>query len=230
MSVEVLLSAMMLACGSSDATPPSTDEFIINPTALPIPFGVTATIDGHISLEWARAHSLKLSFVDVVRDSTTAEVLLMHDNRSLQIAYLFRPLRDSIWYAPELFLDTDNDKAAAFQPDDWWFHASASDCAAAGSHDDYTTCTMAADWQTGPSPSARGPDVRLETLEVRIPFSKLGVTTGDEVGLAIRVWLSAQASADWVQDTVFWPTGGSPDRPGTWLTAQLLPAGLQESV
>jgi hypothetical protein len=194
------------------------------PDPLPIPFGPPATIDGEISPgEWATANLVTFSFEDVLGDSVSANVWLMHDGGSLQAAYAFERTNERIFLAPELFLDTDNDKNPTLRSDDWWFHVSGSDCAAAGTYDDYSTCTWNADWETGPRPSEREEGERLDTFEIRIPFSKLGVATGSGIGLGFRVMHSAQVSGEWIIRTAFWPAGGSPDNPATWETAQLLP-------
>jgi hypothetical protein len=155
------------------------DEPSINPDPLPIPFGPPAAIDGEVSPdEWATANLVTFSFEDVFGDSVSARVWLMHDGGSLQAAYAFERTNEEIFLAPELFLDTDNDKNSTLRSDDWWFHVSGSDCAAAGRYDDYSTCTWNADWETGPRPYEREEGKRLDTFEIRIPFPKLGVVTG----------------------------------------------------
>ncbi len=199
-------------------------ERSIDQVSLAIPFGPRATIDGEVSPgEWDAARLVRFSFEDVLGDSVIANVWLMHDDQSLQVAYVFEPTNEEIFIAPELFLDTDNDRSPSLRSDDWWFHVSASDCATAGRYDDYSTCTMNADWETGPRPSQREHGEQLDTFEIRIPFSKIRVATGSEIGLGFRVMHSAQVSGEWVMRTAFWPLHGSPDSPATWETAQLLP-------
>jgi hypothetical protein len=200
------------------------DEPSITPEALPIPFGPAATIDGEVSpSEWAAANLVTFLFEDALGDSVTANVWLMHDGGTLQAAYVFERTNEDIFLAPELFLDTDNDRSPTLRSDDWWFHVSGSNCAAAGGYDDYSTCTMDADWETGPRPSQREEGKQLDVFEVRIPFSKLGLATGSEIGLGFRVMHSAQVSGEWIIRTTFWPLQGSPDSPATWETARLLP-------
>ncbi|UCC83943.1 MAG: hypothetical protein JSW46_03130 [Gemmatimonadota bacterium] len=196
----------------------------INPDSLPIPFGPSATIDGEVAPEeWTSANLVTFSFQDVLGDYVTVSVWLMHDGRSLQAAFVFKRTNEDIFLAPELFLDTDNDKSSKLRSDDWWFHVSGSDCASAGRYDDYSTCTLNADWETGPRPSQRERGEQLDRYEIRIPFSKLGVVTGSEVGLGFRVMHSAQVSGEWVILTAFWPLQGSPESPATWEEAVLLP-------
>jgi hypothetical protein len=223
----VLVSTWLSTHGSSVRPTEYGVEPSINPAKLPIPFGPGATIDGQVSTgEWATANLVRFSFEDVRGDSVTANIWLMHDGESLQAAYVFEGKRDGIWCAPELFIDSDNDRSPTLRPDDWWFHVSGSDCAAAGRFDDYSTCTWSADWKTGPKPAERGDGARLDAFEVRIPFSKLRVGAGSEIGLGFQVMHSARVSGEWIIGTAFWPPHGSPDSPATWETARLLSGKL----
>lgn len=224
-SASLVLVLVSTGLGAQRSNVPRTDcgvEQSINRAVLPIPFGPRAAIDGQVSTaEWATANLVRFSFEDVRGDSVTANVWLMHDGESLQAAYVFERQGDGIWCAPELFVDSHNDRSATLRSDDWWFHVSGSDCAAAGRFDDYSTCTLSADWETGPKPAERGDEPPLRAFEVRIPFSKLGVSAGSEIGLGFRIMHSARVSGESIIGTAFWPPQGSPDNPSTWATAQL---------
>lgn len=192
--------------------------------ALAIPLGPQATIDGTLSAgEWSAADSIRMVFEDALGRPVTADVWVMHDGEALQVAYRLDRADAEFGFAPELFLDTDNDRASTLRPDDWWLHLSASDCAVSGRYNDYATCTANADWETGPKPSAR--PVGTRAFEMRFPLSRLSLAAGGRFGLGICVQHATWVSGEWVVARAFWPEGGSPDRPATWRAAQLVAEG-----
>jgi hypothetical protein len=217
--VAFLVAALLVgSCGNP--TGPD-NSIVVTPNALAIPLGSRATIDGEISPgEWASARAIRLSFENAPSSSVTVDVRLMHDGAGLQVVYQFEAAA-GILLAPELFLDTAHDRGPSLRNDDFWFHLSGSDCSNRGAYDDYSTCTMSAWWETGPRPHERL-DREVRVFELRIPFSGLGVATGSEIGIAIRIMHTARVADEWVTGTFFWPLNGSPDSPDSWELAQLL--------
>jgi hypothetical protein len=210
------------ACQGGGQPADTDDPVRINPSAFPIPRGPGATIDGTFTAdEWQGAASVSFSFQNQLGDSLRVDVWLQHDGDALEVAYVFQA-PDSASVSPEIFIDTDFDRSPSLQADDYWFHLSGSDCTAVGAYDDYSGCVMRAWWASAPPPEDRlGGMVR--TFEMRVPLQRLDLATGSELGLAFRMMHAVQVSGEWVVDTDFWPSAGSPDNPSTWRFAQLVP-------
>ena len=179
-----------------------------------IPHGSGITVDGQLQpAEWSDASTVTLS-IDGIVDVT---VMIKHDGANLLSAYSYSYIGQPGLCMPEIFIDTDNDKNANWQTDDWWFHVSASDCEARGTYGVYNDCSVVQpDWQAVPNfPMTPNPPP-LDTFEVSIPLAKLGVGTGSTVGIAFRV--------EWVPTMFgYWPSSASPDSPATWGTALIEP-------
>jgi hypothetical protein len=108
-----------------------------------------------------------------------------------------------------------NDKQGVWQSDDWWFHVSATDCESAGAPDVYDDCSVEQpDWGGVPNFSLDPDPPPVDTFEVWISFSKIGVTVGDQLGLAFRV--------EWAPYTYgYWPFEVDPAVPASWSTGTI---------
>ncbi|MCX6834744.1 MAG: SBBP repeat-containing protein [candidate division Zixibacteria bacterium] len=183
---------------------------------LVIPRGAGVTIDGVMHPgEWTDAETVTLG-IDGVTDVT---VFVKHDGASLLVAYSYSYVGQAGLCLPEIFVDTDNNKNADWQNDDWWFHVSASDCEAQGTYGVYTDCSIVQpNWQAVPNFAMTPNPPPLGTFEISIPFSKLGVGVGSALGIAFRV--------EWVSPSMFgyWPATATPDSPATWGNAIISPA------
>ena len=113
--------------------------------------------------------------------------------------------------------DMDNDRLSlkVAKSNDWWFHVSGTDCEGVGTYDVYDDCAVVQpDWQAAPNYAMVPDPPAVDTFEIRIPFSKIGVSTGDTLGIAYR--------AEWVPYTYgHWPSGAIVEAPSSWGTAIL---------
>ena len=173
-----------------------------------IPYGLPATIDGNFSAsEWAGANSLVIN----ISAADSVIVYLKHDSLNLYLAYLNN--LESSFRFPEIMVDPDNEKSSAWQPDDWWFHISATDCESIGIPSDYGDCSVVQpDWEGVPNMVSGPPFV--DTIEIIIPFVKAGIdlSLNDTIGLALDV---TNTSSIWNM----WPASADIDNPSTWANA-----------
>ncbi len=181
----------------------------------PVPHGKSVTIDGNISaLEWVDADSVAFA----VGDSVNATVALKHDGSSLLAVFVFERASDFGMCFPEVFLDVNNDKGKNMLADDWWFHVSASNCEARGAFDDYSRCSRSADWDAARNYAIGDDPAPIDTIEVRIPFDKIGMQVGNVFGLAFRVEYQVRVAGIWHRSTSLWPSGATAGEPATWQT------------
>ena len=186
--------------------------------ARPVPYGKSVTIDGHISaLEWVDTDSVAFA----VGDSVNATVGLKHDGSSLLAVFVFERASDVGMCFPEIFLDANNDKGKGMLADDWWFHVSASNCEARGAFDDYSRCSRSADWDAARNYATGDDPAPIDTIEVRIPFDKIGMRVGKVFGLAFRVEYQVRVAGIWHPTTSLWPFGATAGEPITWQTMRI---------
>lgn len=182
-----------------------------------LPQGAAIVADGVVNdAEWQDAGVYYLSLSDAVR----VKVLAKHDGVNLLAAYISDLNPSRTLFMPELVIDTAFDRATAWQPDDWWFHVSASDCQSSGRWGDYSTCLVVQpDWIGVPNYPMNNPAPALiEQFEISIPLSKLGLTPGDTCGLAFTVAFITDQRA-------FWPPTASIWQPGSWAEVLLCDGG-----
>jgi len=144
-----------------------------------IPIGSTPLVDGTAQAdEWSDADSVRIS-ADGVYDT---QVKFKHDGSSLHISYnsysgLFVPGTGF----PEVYFDIENDDSDNWSSDDWWFHVSATDCESMGQEQVYDECEADHDdWSAEPNFNMT---IEVNFVEIEIPFSKLGVTSGSTFGI-----------------------------------------------
>jgi hypothetical protein len=176
--------------------------------------GSSVTVDGVMQPgEWNDATTVGPA-IDGVVDVT---VSIKHDGTNLLVAYTYSFVGAAGLCMPEIFIDVNNDRSASFKADDWWFHVSGTDCEARGTYGVYTDCSVVQpDWQAVPNFPMVSDPPPLDTFEVAIPFSKLGVSTGDELGIAFRVEFMPAMFG-------YWPHSATPDSPASWGRAVIKP-------
>ncbi|MDH4474630.1 MAG: T9SS type A sorting domain-containing protein [Fluviicola sp.] len=163
--------------------------------------------------EWSLATEGQISLGNQI---TT--IACMHD--STHLYFLFRDHLESSIRFPEIMIDVNNSKESVWQADDWWFHVSATDCDNQGSSDDYTNCqTVQPDW-IGVNNMLQGAPY-TDTVEIAIPFSKIGYTfgSGDSIGIAFDITNTMNA---WHM----YPETADRTDPFTWATAVISCSGL----
>lgn len=180
-----------------------------------LPHGPTVTIDGKVQpQEWGHARQIVLP----TKEGFDAKVLAQHDGEHLQLAFVFDG-RMPLFNFPELLVDPRLDRSDQWQPDDWWFHISATDCYSQGVLGDYDTCAeVQADWLGVPNyPMGNGKPPVLKAFEMQIPFSLLDVKVGQPFGLALTVETMPGPR-------LYWPDGVDMDKPVTWAVVRPAPA------
>lgn len=199
-----LPSALRFLTGTKAALAPLT----VPTPKLAIPRGRTPKVDGKAGEgEWDDAHSLSLG----VAEGYAVTVRVKHDGESLWVA--FEGLRGEPLRVPEVLLDVGNDKLKAWGEDDWWVHASASDCANRGRFNDYSTCTKSAEgWEA--NNFLPGQEAPPQLMELRIPFALVGLKVATPVGLAFDV-------TDTRERWNLWPRWAELEVPATWAEATL---------
>ncbi len=185
------------ACG--EPAPPTVDAPVS--ADIRIKRGGAATIDGS-STEWADATTTSVMFA-----GRSISIAYKHDGQRLLFA--FSGLAQGSPGFAELFVDANGDRACAWGGDDWWFHASATDCSSTGMRDQWQTCVAnATNWEANNSAAGQVANV----VEIAIPFTTMNVAT--LFGLAFHV-------TDTNGTFGIAPAGADPARPCTWATATI---------
>ncbi len=185
---------------------------------LRIPFGAAPVVDGAFTAtEWPGATTVE--FV-AAGGAVRVRVHLIHDGNRLYVAFEYVENPGGELVIPEIVIDPNNGKAAAWQADDWWFHVSAQDCDAQGGFDNYARCGITRPlWSGMPNFKPDPYSVALPAIEVVIPLSMTSLAIGVPFGVALTV-------NSWPSDTRgYWPDGASILSPATWGEAVLSPGG-----
>jgi hypothetical protein len=150
-----------------------------------------------------------------VGNHVDATVRIKHDGDHLLTAYSFQFVQEESLCFPELLIDAAHDKSPGWMSDDWWFHVSGTDCEAHGTYDVYNDCSVVQpDWEAVPNSELVSDPPVVDTFEIRIPFTKLGVAVEDTIGIALRV--------EYVPTTYgYWPLAAAVESPATWGSAVL---------
>ena len=195
--MRLLLTLLVMLLGPLEAMRAQT---------LTIPKGRSIVVNGTAdSLEWSDAVETRI----VVEADWNVRVRLKHDGENLLVAFF--DLRSGVTRVPEVLIDAKFDKGNNWKSDDWWFHASAQDCASSGRFNDYTTCVPEArEWSANNVRGMTFPQV----IEIRIPMRYAGIAPGGRIGLALNV---TDTNAIWN----FWPAGAQLAAPGSWADVQL---------
>lgn len=167
------------------------------------------TIDGVMNAsEWANANSIVIP----VNGTDNVQVKFKHDNTAMYFAF-YGKLESANALFPEVLTDAANAGGSAWQAGQWWLHVSATDCEHNGAYGVYDNCkAVQPDWTGAPNFDMTPPNT--DTVEIRIPFGKIGFNTAnmDTMGMALMVTNTA---------TIFKTYPASSDRnvPSTWAKA-----------
>lgn len=194
--------------------PPPSSDCCSPDSFLEIPFAAPAEIDGIIDVgEWDDAVQRQF----VIGNQVAVTVMIKHDGANLLAAYLYYFGGEESLCFPEVLIDAENDKSENWMSDDWWFHVSGTDCEANGTYDIWDDCSVEQpDWEGVPNFEMVPEPPILDTFELRIPFTKLGVGVNDTLGLAIRVESVPSLYG-------YWPPGAAVESPATWAVGILKP-------
>ncbi len=171
-----------------------------------IPFGSSVNIDGVVTAtEWQDADSV------YVGSGSQTKVFYKHDSLNFLVAFV--GYLQSSSRIPEILIDVDNDKNATWETDDWWFHVSAQDCEYLGEYGNYDSCGIVRSNWTAVENMAAGPAAPPynDTIEVEIPFSTIGISLTDTIGISFLV---TNLFSSWSH----WPTEANRNNPSTWGT------------
>lgn len=190
-------------------------SFLAGASPLEIPLGSAPVIDGAFDpSEWSDATTVTFN---AHAEAIDVRVHLVHDGEQLYIAFEYPKYPDGELIIPEVLIDPDNGKTVHWADDDWWFHVSAQNCDAQGEYDNYGRCGLARPhWLGRPNFAPGNASVPLDAIEIRIPLSMAGITSGVPFGLSLIV-------NAWPSDTRgYWTEGASIESPATWGEAVLV--------
>lgn len=185
------------------------DDIWLLPALLEIPYRSQVVINGILGTdEWEGALPVK-----IYTPGRIIHALLLNDGEALLMAIDLQNTAPGVPVRfPEIMIDAHNDKTVDWQPDDWWFHVSATDCYFQGNHSNYSRCEEDhPDWDAVPNFSISPSAPPVDTIEIRIPFVTIGITGDDTIGICLDATNTSDA---WE----FWPLGASSDHPNTWGT------------
>ncbi len=171
-----------------------------------IQYGSSVNIDGTVSQnEWNDAGKIEIE----VPDRGNVEVFVKHDGENLLFLFeLHNPNVNSVLF-PEILIDVNNDKSTAWEADDWWFHISGHDCESKGSYGIFSNCeTEQPGWEAVSNYPTDVPGI-VNTIEVKIPFSKIEISKTNSFGMCILV---TNLNNLWKH----WPAGSTKNSPSGW--------------
>lgn len=202
--------------------------FIISAQVIVIPYDINSVnVDGQLGTnEWMYHKDI------TIQVSTTDSIVVWckHDMSNLYFAFagkLESGGTGGFALFPEVLLDPAYVRSSSWQAGEWWFHVSATDCESNGAYGVYTNCAaMQPDWLGVPNFMPGPPNT--DTVEIKIPFSKIGFNpaTQDTMGLSV---LGSNTATLWK----LWPSSADTGKPDTWSTAIIskVPAAItQQSV
>lgn len=188
---------LMLVCSASA----QSIEFPLDTNAV--------TIDGVMSAsEWDAAETIQIN----VNTTDKVGVKFKHDNTAMYFAF-YGKLESANALFPEVLIDPQNIGGNSWSVGQWWFHVSATDCENDTTYGSYSNCmTVQPDWEGAPNFSAGAP--MTDTVEIRIPFSKVGFNTMtmDTMGMVLMVTNTLSAFHTY-------PSSADKDVPSTWMKA-----------
>ena len=169
-------------------------------------FSQAPVIDGvFTAAEWQQATKVNI----IQPGNETTSVYILYDANYMYFAFAGHLESNAMF--PEILIDPAFNRGTSWQSDDWWFHVSATDCEGKGAYGGYDTCaTVLANWDAAPNVSPGAP--ATDTMEVRISFTKIGITpvTGDTIGIAFVL-------TNTVNQWYMYPTSADRMKPSTWI-------------
>lgn len=187
-------------------------------TAKPLSFAEDSIqIDGQLNEQsWAFADP-----VWIVNGGDSIKVRTLYNNTNLYFAFTGK-LESANALFPEILIDADNQRAATWQTNDWWFHVSATDCENKGAYGVYNNCMLVQPgWRGVPNFSPGMP--MTDTVEIAIPLSKLETTiqAGNTINISVLVTNTFSIYRHW-------PATADRNNPSTWGTLSFVfQTGLQ---
>jgi len=171
-----------------------------------IPCGQPVTVDGVMEKgEWDDGLLLQIQ-----APGRQIPLRVKHDGLALLIGIDLKNNSSGIIRFPELLIDTHHDRSSTWQPDDWWFHVSATDCYSQGAYSDYSQCeTDHPGWDAVPNFGTSASDPPIDSIEIRIPLETLDINLADTIGMAFDVTNTFNA---WE----LWPPEARLDQSATW--------------
>jgi len=167
------------------------------------------TVDGVLQAsEWANAQTVMIG----INTADNVQVMFKHDGTAMYLAYSGK-LESANSLFPEVLTDAGNLGGNAWVSGQWWLHVSATDCENDGAYGVYTNCMATQPGWEGAPNFAPGPPM-TDTVEIRIPFAKVGFNpaTMDTMGISFMVTNTANIFR-------LYPTGADKDVPATWAKA-----------
>lgn len=167
------------------------------------------SIDGILqNAEWQHAHKALIQ----VNTSDSITVLYKHDNTAMYFAFTGK-LESANALFPEILTDAANAGGASWSNGQWWLHVSATDCEHNGAYGVYNDCKLTQPgWEAGPNFAAGAPVT--DTVEIKIPFTKVGFNTAtmDTMGIAFVATNTANVFK-------LFPASANRNQPVTWAKA-----------
>lgn len=190
--------------------------------AVIIPYDIApVTIDGVWNhSEWHNADRIAIP----VSATDSVVVHMKHDMTAMYFVFTGK-LESANALFPEILFDPQEAKGSAWTGGQWWMHVSATDCESNGKYGDYGNCkAVQPDWQGAPNFTMGAP--YTDTVEIKIPFSKIGFNpaTQNTMGIAFVVTNTATI---WK----LWPATADEEVPSTWSQAVVskFPVGINEN-
>ncbi len=167
------------------------------------------SIDGTLQhAEWQHAHKAVIP----VNTSDSVSVLYKHDNTAMYFAFTGK-LESANALFPEILTDAANVGGTSWGNGQWWLHVSATDCEHNGAYGVYNDCKLIQPgWEAGPNFTVGAPVT--DTVEIKIPFAKVGFNTATMDTMRIAFVATNTANI-----FMLFPTSANRQQPVTWAKA-----------
>jgi len=171
-----------------------------------IPYNSLINTDGNITnTEWFNSAHFEINSA-----GRPIDFFVCHDNENLYIAVDLKNENASNLRFPEILFDINNDKSTFWKNDDWWFHVSATDCYYQGNYSNYSNCeTEHESWIAVPNFGTAANSPLIDSIEIKIPFSLIGINLSDTIGFALDV-------TNTVNSWEYFPSGAQISNPSSW--------------
>lgn len=170
-----------------------------------LPAGDAPALDGIMTPgEWDGAGQVWLQFESDLR----VPVYVLRAGGQLFVAFDQLDQGEAALF-PEIYIDAANNRADAWDQDDWWFHLSTRQCQGRGLGAIWAQCGGEQAWQTTDFVTSGS------TIEMAIPYTTLALPGPDQSGIGIAFALMRLEPDDSVSRR-FWPARSSISQPSTW--------------
>lgn len=182
--------------------------FAASLTSQTIPFGKSVTVDGKIeSNEWDKARKVSIK----IEKGWKVKIAFKQDENNLYFRFSNLKIEENKELYPEVLIDATNSKTKTWEKNQWWFHASYSNCEGDGVFNNYKSCKKGekTGWNANNFPLEISGEV-----EISVSKSHLNLRTGDILGLAFDV-------TDTDKKWFFYPARAKLESPETWANFKL---------